>query len=93
VACFAAIRGVVDRGLRGTGVLNALYGALGVIALTALYVIVTYNRLVWHRNLVQEGWSGIDVQLRRRADLVPNLVETVRGYAAHEKGLFEQLAA
>jgi LemA protein len=73
--------------------LNALYGALGVIALTALYVIVTYNRLVWHRNLVQEGWSGIDVQLRRRADLVPNLVETVRGYAAHEKGLFEQLAA
>jgi LemA protein len=72
---------------------NALYVVLGVIALTALYVVLTYNRLVRHRNLVQEGWSGIDVQLRRRADLVPNLVETVKGYAAHEKGLFEQLAA
>jgi LemA protein len=44
------------------------------------------------RNVVREGWSGIDVQLRRRTDLVPNLVETVKGYAAHERGLFEDVA-
>jgi LemA protein len=42
--------------------------------------------------MLQEGWSGIDVQLRRRADLVPNLIETVKGYAAHERGIFEDLA-
>ena len=45
------------------------------------------------RNLVREGWSGIDVQLRRRSDLIPNLVETVKGYAAHERALFEEIAA
>jgi LemA protein len=43
--------------------------------------------------MLQEGWSGIDVQARRRADLVPNLIETVKGYAAHERGIFEELAA
>src|SRR6266568_9176888 len=54
--------------------------------------IVIFNRLIRLRNLVREGWSGIDVQLRRRTDLVPNLVETVKGYAAHERGLFEDVA-
>jgi len=65
-------------------------GALVVAA--ALYVVFYYNRLVRARNMMQEGWSGIDVQLRRRADLVPNLIETVKGYAAHEHGIFEDLA-
>ncbi len=66
---------------------------LAVVLLVGLavlaYVILTYNRLVHDRNLVREGWSGIDVQLKRRANLVPNLVETVKGYAAHEQTTFE----
>ena len=69
------------------------YVVIAVVVLAVLYAIATYNRLVRQRNLVREGWSGIDVQLRRRADLVPNLVETVKGYAAHERGLFEEIAA
>jgi LemA protein len=72
--------------------MTAWYVVLGLLVLLGLYLGVTYNRLVRRRNLVAEGWSGIDVQLRRRADLVPNLVATVKGYAAHEKELFEQLA-
>lgn len=64
-------------------------GAL--IVLIVVWVAVTYNRLVGRRNRVEEAWSGIDVQLQRRADLVPNLVETVRGYAAHERETFEQV--
>lgn len=55
---------------------------LGAIALYAIYV---YNALVKGRQMVEEAWSGIDVQLKRRADLIPNLVETVKGYAGHEK--------
>ena len=65
-------------------------GALVVAA--ALYVVFYYNRLVRARNMMQEGWSGIDVQLRRRADLVPILIQTVKGYAPHEHGIFEDLA-
>ena len=68
------------------------YGLLGLIAALIGYFIYAYNALVRNRNLVAEGWSGIDVQLRRRADLVPNLVETVKGYAAHEDKLFRDLA-
>ena len=60
-----------------------------VAVLVALYVIVTYNGLVRLRNRIQNAWAQIDVQLRRRYDLIPNLVETVKGYAAHEKGTFE----
>lgn len=56
------------------------------------YGVSLYNRLVSLRQAVQEGWSGIDVQLKRRSNLVPNLVETVKGYAAHEKKLFEEVA-
>ena len=67
------------------------YGLLGLIAALIGYLIYAYNALVRNRNLVAEGWSGIDVQLRRRADLIPNLVETVKGYAAHEDKLFRDL--
>jgi len=51
-----------------------------------------YNRLVRHRNLVNEAWAGIDVQLQKRSELVPNLVQTVKGYAAHESSVFEEVA-
>jgi LemA protein len=65
---------------------------LGVIVLVLLYVMGVYNRLVRLRALVKEGFSGITVQLRRRADLIPNLVETVQGYATHEREVFEQVS-
>ena len=71
---------------------NAGYLISAVVVAAALYVVLCYDRLVRARNTLQEGWSGIDVQLRRRADLVPNLIETVKGYAAHEHGIFEDLA-
>lgn len=51
-----------------------------------------YNRLIRHRNLVNEAWAGIDVQLQKRSELVPNLVQTVKGYAAHESSVFEEVA-
>jgi LemA protein len=57
---------------------------LVVLALGAVWAVFAYNALVQSRNKVDEAWSGIDVQLKRRHDLVPNLVETVKGYAAHE---------
>lgn len=62
-----------------------MYIALAVLAVAVLYVIFTYNGLVSSRQMVEEAWSGIDVQLKRRADLIPNLIETVKGYANHEK--------
>jgi LemA protein len=65
------------------------YIVLGIVAVVALYAISAYNSLIRNKNLAAEGWSGIDVQLRRRADLIPNLIETVKGYASHEKGVFE----
>jgi len=65
---------------------------LAVLAAVALYAVVVFNRLTRQRNMVREGWSGIDVQLKRRTDLVPNLVETVKAYAAHERGVFEDVA-
>jgi LemA protein len=61
-------------------------------AAVAVYLIFLFNRLVKSRQLAEEGWSGIDVQLKRRADLVPNLVETVKGYAGHERTLFDEIA-
>jgi len=66
---------------------------LGVAVLALLYLVAIYNRLVRLRALVREAWSGITVQLRRRADLVPNLVSTVKGYAEHERELFEKVTA
>ena len=65
------------------------YIILGVIVLIGIYLMSAYNGLVKNKNLVAEGWSGIDVQLRRRADLIPNLIETVKGYAAHERQTLE----
>jgi LemA protein len=64
---------------------------LGVVVLLVLIVIGIYNGLVKARNWVDEAWSQIDVQLKRRFDLIPNLVETVKGYAAHEKETFEKV--
>lgn len=65
------------------------YIVLALIVVIAAYFIFVYNGLVRNKNLVAEGWSGIDVQLKRRADLIPNLVETVKGYATHEKEVLE----
>jgi LemA protein len=61
---------------------------LGLLAAVIAWI---YNGLVRQKNLAQEGWSGIDVQLKRRADLIPNLVDTVKGYAAHESGVFDKV--
>jgi len=66
-----------------------LFLILALILAVPVVVVLLFNMLVRSRNLVEEGWSGIDVQLRRRANLVPALVETVRGYAAHESRVFE----
>ena len=62
-----------------------------LIILAAVGIIFMYNNLVGLRNRVKNAWSQIDVQLNRRADLIPNLVETVKGYAKHEKGVFEEV--
>ena len=63
-----------------------------LVVVVLLWLMLTYNRLVRLRNEAQQGFSGIDIQLKRRADLIPNLVEAVKAYAAHESGLFEDLA-
>jgi LemA protein len=68
-----------------------LWVLLGVALLVVLYGIVQYNALIRLRNRIESAWSQIDVQLQRRYDLIPNLVETVKGYAAHEKGVFESV--
>lgn len=67
-------------------VLAALLALAGV-------AVVIFNRLIRRRNLMREAWSGIDVQLRRRSDLIPNLVTVVKAYAAHERGVFEDITA
>ncbi len=64
---------------------------LVVLVLVVVGALALYNGLVRGRLKVREGWSGVQVQLQRRADLVPNLVETVKGYAAHERGVFESV--
>ena len=66
---------------------------IAIIVLLALYAVGMYNGLIKLRNLVQEAWRQIDVELKRRHDLIPNLVETVKGYAAHEKGTLEGVMA
>jgi len=65
---------------------------LGIVVLAALWAVSVYNGLVRRKNMVAEAWSGIDVQLKRRSDLIPNLVETVKGYASHERTTFDELA-
>ena len=64
---------------------------VGVVVVVLVWAILDYNRLVTLRNRADNGWSQIDVQLRRRYDLIPNLVETVKGYAAHEREVFEKV--
>ena len=63
-----------------------------LIVLAVILAVWLYNRLVRNRNLVNEAWAGIDVQLQKRAELVPNLVQTVKGYAKHESSVFEEVA-
>src|SRR5438105_14136849 len=65
---------------------------LAILVLVVLWAVSLYNGLVRRKNLVAEAWAGIEAQLKRRADLMPNLVETVKGYAAHERRTFEDLA-
>ena len=63
----------------------------GLLLLLIVFLIATYNGLVQLRNRIEAAWAQIDVQLKRRFDLIPNLVETVKGYAAHEQGTFEKV--
>ncbi len=66
-----------------------MYIVLGVAVVAVLYIVFVYNGLVKSRQMAEEAWSGIDVQLKRRADLIPNIIETVKGYASHEKSTLE----
>ena len=69
--------------------MTVLWVVLAVVAVLAVAVVVSYNRFVRQRNLVQESWRQVDVELKRRHDLIPNLVETVKGYATHERDVFD----
>lgn len=69
----------------------AVWIIVAVIVLAALYVAYRFNSLIRLRTRTQEAWSEIDVELKRRHDLIPNLVETVKGYAAHERGVFDEV--
>lgn len=66
---------------------------VGLLVLVALVAVFFYNSIVQLKVLVDEGWSGIDVQLKKRFDLIPNLVETVKGYAKHEQSTFEKITS
>lgn len=72
--------------------MEAMWVLLGIAAAAGLWFVSAYNGLVAWRNRVKNAWSQIDVQLKRRYDLIPNLVETVKGYAKHEKEVFENVA-
>jgi LemA protein len=71
---------------------TALWIVLGIIVLIGLSLAFSYNRFVSQRNLIKNAFANIDTELKRRYDLIPNLVETVKGYAAHEKEVFEEVA-
>ena len=71
------------------GTIGCAFAGMAVAA--ALWTVWTFNRLIRRRNLLREAWSGIDVQLKRRHDLIPNLVDCVKGYQAHERSLLEDL--
>ncbi|MBI4311951.1 MAG: LemA family protein, partial [Chloroflexi bacterium] len=74
----------------GAGIIAVIVVA-GILLLLGLFLLFTYNALVRDRLRCREAWSGIDVQLKRRSSLVPNLVETVKGYAKHEREVFENV--
>ena len=69
--------------------MDFLFILLVIVGLIAMYVASTYNKLIQRRNMTQDQWAQVDVFLKRRADLIPNLVETVKGYASHEKETFD----
>ena len=71
--------------------MTVLWIVLGVLVLIAILGVVSYNRFVSQRQLIKDSWANIDTELRRRYDLIPNLVETVRGYASHERTVFENV--
>src|SRR3989344_8243017 len=71
--------------------MNTLYIIIGIIVLLVLWVVFAYNRFITFVNRAKEAWSDIDVQLKRRYDLIPNLVNTVKGYATHESTAFEKV--
>lgn len=71
--------------------MSIVYVLLAVVAAVALFLIGVYNSLSKYRVKIDEAWSQIDVQLKRRVDLIPNLVETVKGYASHEKEVFQKV--
>ncbi len=68
-----------------------IYIILVIIALALLYLIISYNNLIKNKNMVEEGWSSIDVQLKRRSNLIPNILNSVKGYMSHEKKLLEEI--
>ncbi|PIQ67998.1 MAG: hypothetical protein COV91_06325 [Candidatus Taylorbacteria bacterium CG11_big_fil_rev_8_21_14_0_20_46_11] len=72
--------------------MNPLYYIIGIVVLLALWVIFAYNRFISLINRAKEAWSDIEVQLKRRYDLIPNLVSTVKGYATHESSAFEKVS-
>src|SRR3954452_20893291 len=83
-----SVRRSYDRAMTAAG-----WIVIAVVVLLVLWTIWAFNRLVKYRNRADEGWAQIDVQLRRRYDLIPNLVKTVEGYAAHERETFEEVTA
>jgi LemA protein len=83
---------LISKGSASEKIMRTEWIVVAVAAAIGLYAVVVFNRLIRGRNLVREGFSGIDVQLRRRSDLIPNLIETVKAYAAHERGLFNEIA-
>lgn len=71
--------------------MTLIYVGLGVVVVLVAAILILFNQLVAKRNMVDNGWADIDVQLKRRADLIPQLVTTVQGYASHERQLFEDV--
>lgn len=91
---WSAIWGIVIILLLAGGLFNAINWSLNVpliLVVLIIWVVSIYNRLVAMKNRAEEGWSDIDVQLKRRYDLIPNLMETVKGYAKHEEGVFTKV--
>jgi len=68
-----------------------LWIVLGIVVLAAIFGVMSYNRFVQQKQLIKDSWANIDTELRRRYDLIPNLVEAVKGYAAHERATFEEV--
>lgn len=73
------------------GISTGLWVVIGVVAIVLLWIVAAFNGFVRLRNRVEEAWSDIEVQLKRRTDLIPNIVETVKGYASHEKKVFDDV--